>query len=373
MGGYFKSKTLLFCALVLSMSALAQPIKRTVYTDHNHRIVGKERDAFFIVSLVESYDTVYFETFSKNPKGKIAQGKYARDMGNDLRNCYIENLWPNGKVRSRGVLLQSWNDGLWEYFDEDGNIYSEVNYVKGVKQGDAKRYYQSGLVRTYTYNNNVRNGETLIFDTSGRIHAVGNFENDSLHGLWLEYDDQGNFRRKANYNFGRLVSDTQYYENGAFFNCESFDSLGKIHGRAIMFNPSGKMARYDEYDHGNLLQSVCIHPLIDADYEGEDCPPRIKEAIYPGGIDEFHAFVQINQEYPEAALKWSQQGLVEFRIVVNKYGAVVDIIEENMIPLGYGIEKECMRLLDQMKKFNPKQINGKSISCEMVIPFVFIL
>ena len=112
MGG-LKFSTLFVCATLLSASVLAQPIKRTVYTDHNHRIVGKERDAYFIVSLTESYDTVYFETFSKNPKGKIAQGKYARDMGNDLRNCYIENLWPNGKLRSRGILLQSWNEKSW--------------------------------------------------------------------------------------------------------------------------------------------------------------------------------------------------------------------------------------------------------------------
>lgn len=354
-------------------SAVAQVKTKIVFVDANYRTVSKERMATYKVESTETRDSVFFETYSLAPKGKIEAGRYAKGQGNDLRNCYLVRYWPNGMVQSKGFLKQSWNDGLWEFFDEEGKIYSEITYTDGLIDGDVKRYYSSGLVRTYSYIKNKREGESFLFDSSGRIFNLSSWQNDSLHGDYLEFSETGNLKRKAVYGSGVLLRDTQFYDDGKPFNCEAYDSAGQIHGKCIMYTPSGKIARYDEYSHGNLLQNICLHPLADADYEGDDCPPRKKELYYPGGMEKFHEFVASNQDYPEDAMKWKKQGVAQFTIQVNRYGAVVEINEENLVPLGYGLEKECMRLLEKLKKFEPMQLNGKNISCYFTIPFVFIL
>ncbi|MCC7299082.1 MAG: energy transducer TonB [Bacteroidia bacterium] len=373
MRGFKKGWLAAFFILVVSVKLGAQVQKQTLYVDHNYRAVSKERDAAFTVYVWETGDTVRFESYSISPRIKSEEGYYPKGEGYDLRNCQLKRFWPNGNLRSKGELKHSWNEGIWEYFDEEGTIYSEVAYKDGVIHGDAKRYYKNGLAKTFTYVKNIREGESIYFDSTGRIYAVCNYHNDSLHGICIEYFETGIIKRKANYQYGVLSTDTQYYENGNVFNCESYDSKGLVHGRCMMLLPSGKIARYDEYSHGDLLQNNCVHPLADADYEGDDCPERLREANYPGGKEKFNEFINANQDYPEEAMKWKQQGLVVMDIHINKYGAIVEVTPENIIPMGFGLEKECERLLGMLKKFEPKQLNGKYIPSHMSIPFVFIL
>lgn len=373
MRGFLYRQIFIFITLIVAVIPAIQAQVKTLFVDHNYRTVSKERLAAFRVEKHETQDSVYFETYSITPKGKIEAGKYAKGEGQDLRNCHLERYWPNGKLRSRGILKQSWNEGLWEYFDEEGMIYSEITYANGVIDGDVKRYYANGLARTYSYVKNKREGESFLFDTTGRIFEVASWHNDSLHGIQLEFNETGVQKRKAIYEHGVLRIDSSFYEDGKPFNCEMYDASGLVDGRCMMFMPSGKMSRYDEYSHGNLLQNVCLHPLADADYEGDDCPIRKKEAYYPGGMAKFNEFVNANQDYPEEAMRWKQQGVIIYNIQINRYGAVVEINEENLIPMGYGMEKESLRLLEKLKKFEPMQVNGKYVSCRLNVPFVFIL
>lgn len=369
-----RSYFLLFIIFICRVNLLhAQPGKRIIYADRNYRVVQKERDAAYIIHVSEKQDTVYFETDSRNPKGKIEAGKYPKNEGFDLRNCYLERYWPNGKIRSNGYLRQSWNEGVWKYYDETGKLYSIVNYREGMIDGRAERIFNNGLTRSYNYVKNLKEGESLLYDGTGNIYSICNYHNDSLHGPLLEYDLEGRKKRKAVYFHNIIKKDTTYYESGQVFNCENYDSAGLLHGRSMIFTPSGKIARYDEYSHGVVVQSNCIHPLAGADYESDDCPPRLREVEYPDGIEKYNEYVRLNQDYPEEAIKWKQQGVIVFTVYINDYGFVEEIVEENLIPLGYGLEAESLRLLGKMKRFNPKKLNGKSMPSSMRIPFVFIL
>lgn len=375
MGGTYRQLLAVTVILLLfGRTALAQPHgHRKVYVDQNYKEVAKEKEASYEVSFFEFADTQYFEIHNRSPKGLIEKGKYPVNEGFDLRNCYLQRLWPNGKIRAEGVMRKSWNEGIWKYYDESGILYSTIEYHEGFMTGQAIRYYENGFRRSYTYKLNIRNGECIYFDTSNRIYQISNYSNDSLDGLMLEYFPSGKLKRKVLYQKNIPVVDTWFYEAGNPFNCEKYDETGKLHGRCMMYTPSGKIARLDEYNHGELERNDCLHMLADSDWEGDDCPPRMMEAKYPGGLEKYNEYVSLNQDYPEQAIQWRQQGVITYEFTVNNYGVVEDITEENIIPAGFGLEKESLRLLKKLQRFEPQRINGKPIPVRIQMPYVFIL
>lgn len=375
MGGYWQKVILplfLLFAVFCEVSAQGKG-HRILFVDQNYKDVTKEKEATYVVDVFDYGDTVYFETRSKTPRGLIEKGRYPANQGYDLRNCFVQKLWPNGELRSEGYLKNSWAEGHWKFYDESGQLYSEVEYIQGLMTGQAKRFYNNGNVRTYTYVGNIRQGESVLYDTSGRIHAIRNYLNDSLHGLSVDFYESGKTQRKTLYSHGLKVRDSWYYEAGNLFNAEKYDGDGKLDGRCMMFTPSGKIARLDEFAHGEAIQNDCIHPLAGAEWEGDDCPPRLLEAKYPGGLEKYIEYVNLNQDYPELAIQWKQQGIVIYEFTVTPYGFIEDVTQENIIPVGYGMERESMRLLKKLQRFDPEKLNGKAIPVRVQMPYVFSL
>jgi len=375
MGGAVKAAMVCTIFGVLRFSPLHGQARghRLVFVDNNYKEVAKEKGATYEVEIFDFSDTVYFETRSRSPKGLIEKGQYPINLGFDLRNCEIQRFWPNGNVRSKGEIKNSWNEGLWTFYDENGEKYSEVEFLSGLITGAAKRLYNNGTIRTYTYQKNIKQGESSFYDTSGKLLQICNYTNDSLDGLLVSYYQTGKIQRKTLYAHGFVQKDSWYYEEGNLFNAEQYDNKGILHGRCMMYTHSGKIARLDDYAHGEVIQNDCIHPLADADWKGDDCPPRLIKAKYPPGIEKYMEFVGLNQEYPETAIQWRQQGVVIYEFTIGPYGLMENITEENIVPVGFGLEKESMRLLKKMQRYEPERVNGKIVPVRIQMPYVFIL
>lgn len=373
-------RTRLLTALFIVISGLqvsplsSQQIKPEVlYMDRNNREVNSQREASLIVQRYQFQDTIYFESYSRMPKGLVEKGKYPANQGFDMRNCYMQKFWPNGRLRSEGMIRESWNEGTWNFYDEQGLLYSKVEYVHGMMTGKATRFYPGGKSRYYTYKRNIRTGPSALTDSSGQILELRQYRNDSLVDLALDYFPGGAVKRKTRWQDGKKRWDSLFWENGMPFSCEKYNRNGNLEGRCMMYTQRGKIARYDEYSNGELLQNNCIHPLADPTLDGDDCPPRLIEARYPGGIEKYMEFVSVNQDYPDLAITWRQQGVVEMEFTVAEDGTVQEITQENIIPLGYGLEAESVRLLEKIRKFDPQRLNGKAIPVRIRIPFVFLL
>lgn len=353
----------------------AQPTakKSTRYVDRNYKDVASIREAVYIIERSQIDDTIFFQTYNKLPRAVIEAGKYPANKGADEKNCFIQRYWPNGKLRAEGVLRQSWNDGVWKYFDEDGNLYSLVNYKDGMLNGESSRLYANGYKRTYIYKNNIKNGESVYSDNESRLIQICYYQNDTLDGAYLEFYRTGITKRKTLYRNGLKVKDSLFYENGVLLSCEQYNDEGKLHGRQIMYTLRGKMARFDEYENGNLTQSNCLHPIADSEWEGDDCPPRYTSAQYPGGLAKYYEFVNENTEFPEEAIAWKQQGVVDIEFTVDRNGFLDNITEENIIPLGFGLEKETFRLLKMITKFDPEILNGRKMETRYRLPFIYVL
>lgn len=94
-------------------------------------------------------------------------------------------------------------------------------------------------------------------------------------------------------------------------------------------------------------------------------------ASYEGGRDGWAAFLARKLKYPQTAINKDIEGYVHLKFIVNKDGSVSDI--EVQKGIGYGCDKEAIRVLKKSKNWQPAVIRGQTVKSLMTMRIAFIL
>lgn len=111
-------------------------------------------------------------------------------------------------------------------------------------------------------------------------------------------------------------------------------------------------------------------------------PPPVEEETYdlaavqeqpefPGGMAQMYAYLKKNTKYPDMEFEAGIQGKVYVEFVVDKDGSVEDAKLKRGVSAG--LDKEALRAVKSMPKWNPGKMNGKSVKCRFTIPVDFKL
>jgi TonB family protein len=92
---------------------------------------------------------------------------------------------------------------------------------------------------------------------------------------------------------------------------------------------------------------------------------------YPGGIKELYKFLGDNIKYPKEAKDKNVAATVFVSFVVEKDGAVSNIIALDRLKYGFG--EEAKRVFKLSKKWNPGMHNGKPVRVKYNLPVKFAL
>ncbi len=103
---------------------------------------------------------------------------------------------------------------------------------------------------------------------------------------------------------------------------------------------------------------------------------EIKEVIdsmptYPGGNKALREFISKNLEYPEKAQKKGIQGKVFVVFVVEKDGKITNV--RVIKSVNKYLDKEAMRVIKLMPKWNPGMQKGKPVRVKFTVPINFVL
>ncbi|MDG1176614.1 MAG: hypothetical protein P8N07_12595 [Flavobacteriales bacterium] len=83
----------------------------------------------------------------------------------------------NGNVKVKGDLVKGIRQNTWYSFYENGNSWSESNYLFGKKNGIYKLFYSNGNLK---------------------VHGV--YENNIKTGVWFFYLENGQFEKEIDFN-----------------------------------------------------------------------------------------------------------------------------------------------------------------------------
>jgi len=93
---------------------------------------------------------------------------------------------------------------------------------------------------------------------------------------------------------------------------------------------------------------------------------------YPGGEKSLAQYVQDHIQYPQDAIDNGVEGTVTVTFAVDETGRVTSPVLKGS-QLGYGLDDEAKRVVDQMPKWTPGRVKGKAVKTYYDLPITFTL
>ncbi|HWY98013.1 MAG TPA: energy transducer TonB [Bacteroidia bacterium] len=90
---------------------------------------------------------------------------------------------------------------------------------------------------------------------------------------------------------------------------------------------------------------------------------------YPGGKDSLKAFLKKNTHYPSAARKNHISGTIEVDFWVDTLGNLSQL--KVLKPLGYGCDKEALRVVKKMPRWKPGMDSRKPMAMDYHVDVIF--
>ncbi len=161
-----------------------------------------------------------------NQSGEIIQRinyKYGKKNGYSYRYSY--DKYPDGILISKELYVNDKKEGKAHYYHENGQLKEEVNFVNNKKEGPARVYDPEGkLISILEYRKDylisrervnrtdaegLKQGTWKLFYNEGTLHKEMFYRDNELHGIYKEYDRNGNIALMLKYDKGKIIEDEQ--------------------------------------------------------------------------------------------------------------------------------------------------------------------
>lgn len=119
-------------------------------------------------------------------------------------------------VVSEGKVVNKLYEGEWKYYHKDSKVVMTLeNYKNGKLNGLRTVYYPNAKIADITnYVNGVKEGNYKKYAESGVILEDSNYKNGEYDGLAIYKDPLDNVVAKGKYVAGKKTGIWQFYENG---------------------------------------------------------------------------------------------------------------------------------------------------------------
>lgn len=180
-----------------------------------------------------------------NEKGNITFR--ATYLNNELYGTR-QSFFADGKLDDEEDYRWGWRTALRQ-FDSLGNAINSLQFKNS--NGTYKGVYPNGKTR---YEGTLVNGD---FDSSfktyfidGSIYIIKNYELGLLNGAYKEYNYGGQISAEGNYDFGKKTGVWKsYYPDGKISREERYEN-GELNGKSIYYFPDGKIEREVTFKDG---------------------------------------------------------------------------------------------------------------------------
>jgi len=166
-----------------------------------------------------------------------------------LRDSIYESYSKSGVLIARVPYKNNNQHGTASYYDEEGNLWKEINYVAGERSGTEK-VWEKGLLRyEHQFLEGNRDGMQKIYGEAGKTACVLYYTNDNLTGYAYEGKD-GQLRPVTPVKNGTCKI-TAYYPNEKT-SAELEFKDGVYNGRQLIYYSNGQKAEERNFDKSDL-------------------------------------------------------------------------------------------------------------------------
>ena len=245
---------------------------------------------------------------------------------------------PNGKMETKRRYWNGKREGLWKSYNDRGKLLDSSLYLHDMPWRFSYKWFESGIL--------------------------------SFKGV---YDDSG---KGAGYETG-------FYEDGTIGHFSKYD-VGYKEDSIWVFNfRNGKPSCIEYYNKGSLLKRECFtlqgqHDICDTSLKVGYSSVIIGQVYHyvekmPEAPYDVNRFLGQNIQYPEKARQRDIEGRISVQFVVAEDGSIRDVRIPDHSDLGIDLEKEAIRVVSIMPKWNPGKEHNRPVKVYYHLPVVFRL
>lgn len=282
--------------LFLALKSESQNYKFVYYLDKDLSSVSKQ-NAAIIAKAYEKDGHLLLDCFLKTTGKKIITAGI-KDSALSAFHGPFRTYYEDMKIESEGNYIDNDMDGVWKYWNTDGQLTDSMVYRKGIRIAYASYKYGYSEPTLKQFLSNSKFKDTLIWYRYSFI--------DSLKNTFTE--------KKISVIGGKEKTNFEVNFIGERGLLREYDSIGAV-----------------------KIDSVFSRQLV--------------EPSFPGGEDGWRNFLRKTLDPTVPAVNNSPNGkfTIIMRFIVNPDGTLGDIKAEN--DPGYGMVEEAIRVLKMQKWF----------------------
>ncbi len=121
--------------------------------------------------------------------------------------------YADGKLKVVGLVNMGVKDGQWKYWNKDGMLQKEENFFEKVPHGMTREYhYQTGdLTSEVNYVKGKKEGVGVEWYGKDKLKKIADYRDGYANGRIIEYYENGNLKSEKYYGFGVYRS---YHQDG---------------------------------------------------------------------------------------------------------------------------------------------------------------
>ena len=164
----------------------------------------------------------------------------------------MKRYHPNGKIKASMIYSEASDTVLASLFDEKGQKIAQGKYLGQEKTGEWSYFTGNKLISSETYQHNLKDGLAKKYYQSGELLEECQWKNNLKDGLYKAYYKNGNSYLECAYKLGLLNGwCISYYPNGEM-ETESFYQNNLKHNDWKAYTSDGELWYTLRYNKGIL-------------------------------------------------------------------------------------------------------------------------
>lgn len=168
----------------------------------------------------------------------------------DDKTSYTDSVISNGKLISTGKILHSRKEGMWNYFDNSGNIEQSHFFIQD-KQYKWCQYYLGKLTyctEWYGLNDSVYFAK--YYDSKNNLTSEGHIMNSCRIGEWIIYEENGDKSYENYIPVEQIDSNYVYDTLTGITTIQVISYCGLLNGERYVYDKNGNLILIEMYDKG---------------------------------------------------------------------------------------------------------------------------
>lgn len=202
-----------------------------------------------------------------------------KPLGNGITQ--YEQTYTNGGIKARYYFdSNNQRTGVWQIYNQDGELEYEMEYRNNLPDGIYKKYYNGTCYAVAQYKNGQldgeiewrrwdvpsfvtfkgqytkgkRNGKWTYIRYNTNETVIGYYKNDSRDSLWIKYNAEGNKLLEIKFNtLTNIVTGefAEYFPNGQLKE-KGMIKNGYLFSKHLVFDENGRTLKDEYLDEGKV-------------------------------------------------------------------------------------------------------------------------